>query len=212
MAWISGAGNFAHWPSLRATSGFRRRSRWITTTPSRVTPTSSSSVSTPMETASSKPGSVFSGAWPRAPRWPCRSIELTTCGTSAINSKTLLNLRTGFAHHALEHRRLGLDVRVERLGRSRRRGVHALQRDLVFHLLLGEAFERRFVQAAHDRRRRAGGYVKAEPEGVFVAWKSGGFGAGDAGYCRRGLALRDRERAHAPGAHEAHHRGRSGEH
>src|SRR5687768_17843226 len=137
-----------------------------------------------METASSNPGRVFSGRWPRAPRWPCKSIELTVCGASAINSKILFNLRTGLAHHALEHRRLGLDVRVERLGRSRRRGVHALQRDFVFHLLPGEALERRFVKAAHDRGRRACRHVEAEPEGVFVAWKSGGFGAGDAGNCR----------------------------
>src|SRR5918996_1431663 len=51
----------------------------MTTTPSRVTPTSSSSVSTPSASARSKAGSVFSGAWPRAPRWPCRSNALEVC-------------------------------------------------------------------------------------------------------------------------------------
>ena len=70
----SGEGPFTHSPSgPRATSGLRRRSWWITTTPSRVMPTSSSSVLTPISMASENEGSVFSGRCPRAPRWPWMS-------------------------------------------------------------------------------------------------------------------------------------------
>src|SRR6478672_13362212 len=71
---MSGAGSATQLPpGPRARSGLSLRSWWITTTPSRLTPTSSSKVVTPNASARSKPGKVFSGAWPRAPRWPWRS-------------------------------------------------------------------------------------------------------------------------------------------
>ena len=57
----------------RVWSGLRRLS-WLTTrTPSLVMARSSSSVVTPIDSAAAKAASVFSGASPRAPRWPCRS-------------------------------------------------------------------------------------------------------------------------------------------
>src|SRR5262249_10152029 len=45
----------------------------MTTTPSRVIAQSSSNAETPMPSACAKPGNVFSGERPRAPRWPCSS-------------------------------------------------------------------------------------------------------------------------------------------
>src|SRR6187397_1640931 len=175
---MSGAGAVTHLPSgPRATSGLRRRSWWITTTPSRVTPTSISSVSAPISIASAKLGSVFSGAWPRVPRCPCRSSAMADWEANAIRRKSLFNFRTGLAHDALEDRRLGLDLGVERLGRSRRRRIHALERDPVLHVLLREADDRSLVQPAHHRRGRAGRNIEAEPEGRFVARQPGGFGA-----------------------------------
>src|SRR6266511_1867587 len=60
----------------RVWSGLRRLS-WLTTrTPSLVMARSSSSVVTPIDNAVLKASSVFSGAKPRAPRWPCRSNAL----------------------------------------------------------------------------------------------------------------------------------------
>src|SRR5262245_12424893 len=57
----------------RVWAGLRRLS-WLTTrTPSLVIARSSSSVLTPIDNAVANAGSVFSGARPRAPRWPCRS-------------------------------------------------------------------------------------------------------------------------------------------
>src|SRR5262249_53272922 len=57
----------------RVWSGLRRLS-WLTTRiPSLVMARSSSSVVTPIDKAMVKAASVFSGAKPRAPRWPCRS-------------------------------------------------------------------------------------------------------------------------------------------
>ena len=46
-------------------------------TPSLVTARSVSSVVTPISSALAKAASVFSGASPRAPRWPCRSKALS---------------------------------------------------------------------------------------------------------------------------------------
>src|SRR5918995_6043330 len=44
---------------------------------------SSSSVETPISSALAKPASVFSGASPRAPRWPCRSKPCAGAAQSA---------------------------------------------------------------------------------------------------------------------------------
>ena len=52
-----------------------RRSCETTTTPSLVTPVSSSSVVTPICSALPNAASVFSGRSPRVPRWPSRSKE-----------------------------------------------------------------------------------------------------------------------------------------
>ena len=65
----------------RVMSGFSIESWLTTTTPSRVTPQSSSSVATPSSSAWRNAASVFSGRSPRAPRWPCRS---NTMGSSAF--------------------------------------------------------------------------------------------------------------------------------
>src|SRR5262249_12395623 len=82
---MSGAAAATQRPSgPRATSGLSLRSWWITTTPSRLTPTSSSKVVTPSSSARAKPGNVFSGAWPRAPRWPCRS-KLAALSTGKVS-------------------------------------------------------------------------------------------------------------------------------
>src|SRR5262249_43834306 len=72
--WIAGPSASRNFPSAaRVWSGLRRRS-WLTTRiPSLVMARSSSSVVTPIDNAMVKAGSVFSGARPRAPRWPCRS-------------------------------------------------------------------------------------------------------------------------------------------
>src|SRR5579862_546635 len=56
-------------PTPRAISGFNPRSWEPTTAPSRVTPISSSSVLTPIESAPAKDTSVFSGNSARPPRW-----------------------------------------------------------------------------------------------------------------------------------------------
>ena len=74
MALITGPGAAIQVPSgPRAKSGDRRRS-WMTTgMPSAVRPTSISKVVTPTASALRKPGKVFSGAKPRAPRCPCAS-------------------------------------------------------------------------------------------------------------------------------------------
>ncbi len=69
-----GPGPSSHLPSgPRVVSGFSRRSWWTTTTSSFVIAMSHSIVSTPSSRAFFQPGTVFSGASPRAPRWPCRS-------------------------------------------------------------------------------------------------------------------------------------------
>src|SRR5262249_39546641 len=62
----------------RVWSGLRRLS-WLTTRiSSLVMARSSSSVVTPIDNAMVKAASVFSGAKPRAPRWPCRSNATAT--------------------------------------------------------------------------------------------------------------------------------------
>src|SRR5688572_29887884 len=62
---------------LRVMSGFRAGSWLTTTTPSFVMAESISRVVTPSDSARAKAGSVFSGASPRAPRWPCISSAWT---------------------------------------------------------------------------------------------------------------------------------------
>src|SRR3984957_10377689 len=63
-------GSATYLPSApRARSGFNQRSWEITSTPSRVTPISSSSVLTPIESALANDASVFSGNSARPPRW-----------------------------------------------------------------------------------------------------------------------------------------------
>src|SRR6266542_236663 len=71
---IAGPGSRSQRPSRSRTSaGLRYGSCEITTTSSRVTATSVSIVDTPSSIALRKAASVFSGARPRAPRWPCTS-------------------------------------------------------------------------------------------------------------------------------------------
>ena len=67
----------------------------ILVTLSAVTPMSSSSVVTPMSRARSKAGIVFSGASPRAPRWPCRSKAQAPVASinKEITTQPLRNLR-----------------------------------------------------------------------------------------------------------------------
>src|SRR5258708_7495062 len=77
----------------------------------------------------------------------------------------LFDLGTGIADELLPVRGLGFHFRFERRGRRGRRGVHALDGDLVPHLGLGESLRHRGVQALHDRRRRAGRDEKTEEEG-----------------------------------------------
>src|SRR6185503_16959401 len=62
-----------HCPSSRVRSGLSDGSWLMIRTPSLVTAMSVSSVVTPRPRAVRKAASVFSGARPRAPRWPCRS-------------------------------------------------------------------------------------------------------------------------------------------
>src|ERR1700733_1258651 len=63
-------GSATYLPSApRARSGFNQRSWETTTAPSRVTPISSSSVLTPIESALANEASVFSGNSARPPRW-----------------------------------------------------------------------------------------------------------------------------------------------
>src|ERR1700722_15429302 len=67
-------GSATYLPSApRARSGFRWRSWETTITPSRVTPISSSSVFTPIESALANETSVFSGNSARPPRWASMS-------------------------------------------------------------------------------------------------------------------------------------------
>src|SRR6185503_17075428 len=65
-----------HCPSSRVRSGLRNGSWLMINTPSLVTARSVSSVLTPRSSAVRKAANVFSGARPRAPRWPCRSNAL----------------------------------------------------------------------------------------------------------------------------------------
>src|SRR3984957_20439251 len=63
-------GSATYLPSApRARSGFNQRSWETTTAPSRVTPISTSSVLTPIESALANDASVFSGNSARPPRW-----------------------------------------------------------------------------------------------------------------------------------------------
>ena len=74
---MAGPGGVSHLPSApRTIVGLSTGSCESTMTPSLVTARSVSSVVTPISRALAKAASVFSGASPRAPRWPCRSNAL----------------------------------------------------------------------------------------------------------------------------------------
>src|SRR2546430_10129170 len=58
---------------------------------------------------------------------------------------------------SLEQRRFRLDVRLERLGRGRGRGIHSLRRNFLLHLLLAESLDRGCIQPPHDGGGRSRG-------------------------------------------------------
>src|SRR5439155_1049906 len=67
------------------------------------------------------------------------------------------------------------------------------------------------VQALDRGARRSRGHEKAEPEREVIAPQPGLLRARDAGNRGRGIPGRNGQCAQAPGADEAHHRGRGGE-
>src|SRR5688572_10127264 len=129
---MAGAGARTHCPSgPRARSGLSVRSWWMTTTPSRVMPTSSSTVVTPSAMARSKAGRVFSGRRPRAPRCPWRSMAIAGTENSSSEAR---RFRISKNHLRLDGegqelaRRVG-DARLPDLGalalvQRRRLGAH----------------------------------------------------------------------------------------
>src|SRR3984885_5969776 len=107
-------GSVTYLPSVpRARSGFNQRSWETTIAPSRVTPISSSSVVTPIESALANEARVFSGNSARPPRWASISnaetftAETLTSVMPACSPPAAFGTIKAAATRTAKHRRIG---------------------------------------------------------------------------------------------------------
>src|SRR5215217_3035010 len=147
-----------HCPSSRVRSGLSNGSWLMISTPSLVTARSVSSVVTPRSSAVRNAASVFSGAKPRAPRWPCRSNAAAGRLSAQIAQASDAILDVGMrGQQRRAFRREGLD-RVD--DEEMLRGTTHSGKGLG---LLGELAQRRYqsIGITREPHRRGVGKVLA---------------------------------------------------